>query len=97
MARRLTALMMSMLLSIFLVTAVFAVPAPANRKGDLNGDGQINVKDLQLVLHIISGKLKPTPEQVMRGDVAPRGRPDGRITIADAYAIQRVVVGFDKP
>ena len=60
-------------------------------RGDLTGDGAVNLKDAVLALKIAVGSLAPTPGQIAAGDLAGA---DGRITIADASVILRLAVGL---
>jgi hypothetical protein len=63
-----------------------------------NSSGQITIADAVIALGIAIGRITPTPEQMLRGDVAPlvngRPAPDGRIDIGDAVVILRKVVGL---
>lgn len=71
--------------------------------GDVNGDGKVNVLDISLILSIAVGLVKPTPAQLLAGDVAPKpgtqGRPfgDGVINIFDAARILRAALGLEHP
>lgn len=58
-------------------------------KGDLNGDGQLDIPDVTLALRMVIGTRKPTPWDVFVGDM----NGDGVITMADAIIILRTVAG----
>jgi hypothetical protein len=65
-------------------------PPPTGTRGDLTGDGKVNVADATLALQIAVGNANPTPTQSAAGDVVNTG--DG-IKIADATKILQVAVG----
>ncbi len=46
------------------------VASPHQQPGDVNGDGRLDGRDLQLLLHILSGKAPPTPMADVNGDGA---------------------------
>jgi len=46
------------------------VAAPHGQPGDVNGDGRLDGRDLQLLLRILSGKAHPTPMADVNGDGA---------------------------
>ncbi|HIJ88660.1 MAG TPA: hypothetical protein HPP97_13440 [Desulfuromonadales bacterium] len=78
------------------VSATFiAIPAV---KGDLNGDGTVNVADALLALQFAIGLKKATPAELASGDVAPfvngTSTPDGIIDIADAVAVLQKSIGL---
>jgi hypothetical protein len=58
----------------------------------------VNVVDALLAHRILSGELTATPEQQVRGDVAPLvggvPSPDGAFTIGDVLLIQRKALGL---
>jgi hypothetical protein len=85
----------SILASLLLPLAASAAPIIGVRKGDLDGDGRVTVRDAQICLMIVVGKIRPTPAQIAAADVAPKGRPDGRITVGDAVVINRMAVGLE--
>ncbi len=62
---------------------------PEMKKGDVDGDTQINAKDALAVLKIAVGKLTPTQEQTMCADVDG----DGKIGATDALWILQYAVG----
>jgi len=72
------------------------VPPPTGTKGDLNGDGKVNVADATIGLQIAVGVINPTPDQLKAGDVAPAAAPDGKINVADATRILRAAVGLEQ-
>ncbi len=58
-------------------------------KGDVNGDGQINVTDARICLQIALGFIQPTDKQKQACDV----NGDGQVTLADAQEIARFAIG----
>ncbi|MGQ9526088.1 MAG: dockerin type I repeat-containing protein [Armatimonadota bacterium] len=81
--------------SLMLPMLAFAAPIIGVRKGDVDGDGRVTVRDAQICLMIVVGKIRPTPSQIAACDVAPKGRPDGRVTVGDAVVINRMAVGLE--
>jgi hypothetical protein len=63
---------------------------PAAKKGDMNGDGAINVQDATLSLRLAVGLLTPTDDQKAAGDV----NGDGKWNIQDTTLILQVAVGL---
>ena len=65
--------------------------------GDLNADGSVNAVDVLLANRILLGDLGASPEQQIRGDVAPLvggvPAPDGVINLGDVLQIQRKALG----
>jgi protein-arginine kinase activator protein McsA len=87
-----------LLLVVVMATPIMAAPV----KGDVNGDGVVDLGDVILALRIALNVTTPTADQIAAADVAPVigwGQPvgDGKVTIADAARILRVVVGFIPP
>jgi hypothetical protein len=78
------------------VSASFVAEAAV--KGDLNGDGKVDVADALLCLQFAVGLKTPTPAQLSAGDVAPlvSGKPghDLKIDIVDAVAVLQRAVGI---
>ncbi len=68
-----------------------------NIKGDLDGDGKIDQKDAKIALNIAVGGVSATPDQIIRGDVAPivngKSQPDGKIDTEDSIAILAMIAG----
>ena len=60
--------------------------------GDVNEDGAVDVADLALLDQIALGLIEPTAEQLLHGDVAPIGNPDGTIDAADVDRLGRIIV-----
>ncbi len=52
--------------------------------GDINGDGEISLKDVTLLKYYLSGELALSTEQINRADFYS----DGKVDIADALAIR---------
>ncbi|MGQ9525027.1 MAG: fibronectin type III domain-containing protein [Armatimonadota bacterium] len=63
--------------------------------GDIDGDGIVSENDALLALKFAVGLIELTESQIRAADVAPRGRPDGRITPADAVRLLRVAAGLE--
>ena len=57
--------------------------------GDLNDDGNVDVFDTIIILHIIVGNIAPTSSQLILGDVDR----DGDITVFDAIFVLQHIVG----
>jgi hypothetical protein len=66
--------------------------------GDVNGDGEVDVRDLLLAMQILNGQYIPTQEEQDRWDVAPLvngvPEPDGQNTLGDYVVLQRKVLGI---
>ncbi len=60
-------------------------------RGDVNGDGVVNVTDAVLLLRSLVGLQTLTSDQRGRADV----NGDGRINVSDAVLILRIVVGLE--
>ena len=73
------------------VTLSLVIPAlDAILKGDMNGDGSVDITDVMAACRVLARKaadIPPTPEELARGDVDGR---DG-ITISDVMAICRIL------
>ncbi|HJV36239.1 InlB B-repeat-containing protein, partial [Geomonas sp.] len=63
-------------------------------KGDVNGDGKVDLADAVEVLRIAAKLETATPNVVSRGDIAPLNSPDGVIDIVDALILLKRVVGL---
>lgn len=73
-----------------------ATPLPL--RGDLSGDGKMDVIDALRALQIAVGLIVPAGNDMIVGDVAPLGNdakpaPDGVIDLRDALLILRRVIG----
>ncbi len=62
---------------------------PERQKGDINGDGVINVQDVVLTVNIILGKTTPTGEMEHAADA----NGDGMINVQDVVKIVNVILG----
>lgn len=62
----------------------------ARRRGDVNGDGLVNIADATLALRAAVGLISPTQEQAAAIDV----NNDGRAAISDVTLILRAAVGL---
>jgi len=63
----------------------------------LSGSTNFTIADALLALQIGSGKVKATPEQLTRLDVAPvvqgKSSPDGKVDTGDAIVLLAKIVG----
>lgn len=57
-------------------------------EGDLNGDGGVNVLDVQLCVNVFLG-VERNPSIVARSDV----NQDGQVDVLDVQAITNIVLG----
>ncbi len=62
--------------------------------GNVTLNGTVSIADALRILKIAVGLIQPTPTDLLLGDIAPLGAPDGVITIADALMILRITVGL---
>jgi|GEM_PF-1031948 len=71
---------------------------PIIADGDVNGDGQVDVKDLLFALRILNGQYTPSQEEQDRWDVAPLvngvPEPDQKNNLGDYLMLQRKVLGI---
>jgi hypothetical protein len=67
-----------------------APPPPPVLKGDINGDGVVNIADATIALRIAVGLQQATPEQLAAGDLDG----SGSISIAEVTLILRAAVGL---
>lgn len=81
----------------YIVPANSKQPLPPGAKrlvvGDMNGDGKLTAPDMTILMNIVTGRIKPTPEQIAAGDVAPIGKPDGKLTVADIMVMAKIFKG----
>ena len=66
------------------------IPKLSAVKGDLTGDGKVNISDVMAACKVLARKSAgqaPTPEEVERGDVTG----EGEITITDVMAICKII------
>jgi hypothetical protein len=64
-------------------------------KGDLNGDGLVNIVDLQRLINCILHRPPPcTDYEKWAGDVAPTPNGDGVLNIADVVKLIRMILGL---
>lgn len=63
--------------------------------GKLAGGDGVTVADALLALRFVVGLDTPTALQLLRGDVAPLGAPDGRVDLADTLLILRRSVALE--
>jgi hypothetical protein len=68
------------------VTASFD---PSGQKGDINGDGDINIIDVLMIYRYIYGIIELTPEQLLRADMDE----DGDVDLDDAHILRDIVFG----
>lgn len=74
-----------LLLSVSVISPVAAV------KGDVNGDGKVNVSDAMLVFNHVSGKKSLDADDKARADV----NADNTINVADAMKVYNLIIGND--
>jgi cytochrome c peroxidase len=72
-------------------SAVVAIIVPAD--GIFNGTTIPDISDAIRALRIAVGLIPATPDDLLHGDVAPLGAPDGKIDIVDVVMIMRNIVG----
>ena len=60
-------------------------------KGDVNGDGEVNIEDATLVQKYVVGIEDFDKLQLFNSDV----NDDGEISVVDATLIQKYIVGLD--
>lgn len=58
------------------------------KKGDVNGDGTIDVVDVVMCVNIILGLYEPTPDQIWRADY----NEDGEVDVLDVVLIVNVIL-----
>ncbi|MBE6587681.1 MAG: hypothetical protein E7647_04615 [Ruminococcaceae bacterium] len=58
--------------------------------GDLNGDGELNAMDVNIVKRLLAGVVSPSDEQLKAADV----NGDGSFTSLDSNALSRIVSGL---
>lgn len=77
--------------SIVLLLAALVVPVAANAQGygDVNGDGEVTVADINVVIDVILGRAPSSSVVDVNGD--------GEVTIADINAVIDVIVGNPTP
>jgi hypothetical protein len=65
--------------------------------GDINGDGVLSPQDALLAMQIAAGKKQATPDELLRGDIAPiyngQPAPNGIIDMVDAIVILSLMIG----
>jgi hypothetical protein len=77
------------------VSAPITINVEGIVKGDVNGNGLVDLIDVLLVLRAALGLPITTvdmPTIIAKGDVYPPGAPDGLITMADALTLLQMVV-----
>lgn len=60
-------------------------------KGDVDGNGTIDIDDALMIQLYVFGKVSLTDEQIEAADIV--GTSSSTITTADAFAIQRHILG----
>ncbi len=60
-------------------------PHPHGVLGDVTGDGQVDISDVNAVINIMLGKLSSTPAADVTGD--------GQVDIADVNAVINLMLG----
>lgn len=79
--------------TVITTTSTTTAPAPVGKAGDANGDGQVDMSDVVLIMQSLANPNKYTiaPENRDNADVERRGNG---ITNADALSIQRYLLGL---
>ena len=57
--------------------------------GDLNSDGFVNAKDINIIIRVVSGSASPNEIQKIAGDV----NNDGKVNAIDANLVTRIAAG----
>jgi hypothetical protein len=75
----------------------FYTGIPPVVKGDVNGDGVFDAKDVKVALQIAAGLVTASHTAITAGDLYKPGSktPDGKITLEDALFLSRVLAGKD--
>ena len=68
------------------VTATFN---PLGLRGDINGDGEVNIIDVLMIYRYLYDVLDLTPEQLLRADMDE----DGDVDLDDAHILRDIVFG----
>ena len=75
--------------SLPVATADGRITVAARKKGDVNGDGQINVLDVVRAVNIALGRIQPTDEERYAADA----NGDGVINVLDVVRIVNMALG----
>jgi subtilisin family serine protease len=84
------------------VNGAIQLPKPAGVPGDVNGDGQITLTDVVLLLRDVVGVAALPADRLALADVAPKpgtnGRAygDGQVNLADVVRLLRRAVGLEQ-
>ncbi len=62
---------------------------PTYSKGDINGDGKINIMDINVLKRLATGNIEPTLEQLDAADY----NCDGKVNAIDANTLSRYIAG----
>ena len=62
--------------------------------GLISGGSVVSISDAMRALRIAVGLIQPSSDDLLRGDVAPLGAPDDRISLSDVLLILRKAVGL---
>ncbi len=76
-----------LVLVILVLALVLAMPIGALVRGDVNGDGVVNMADIIKCERIILGWDSPTPGADVNGD--------GEIDMGDVVPIERIILGLE--
>ena len=67
-----------------------SMPIATNPKGDVTGDGKVDIKDAVTMLKIAVGAIEPTEAQRTAGDL----NGDGKLDLADAILMLQRAIGL---
>ena len=73
--------------TVYTITVTVASAASATVKGDVNGDGKLNVTDALLIMRYTAGRSKLNSTQLSRADYSG----DKKVTVTDAVMILKKV------
>ena len=74
--------------------AVTAAVTIVKTDGHFGAPGPVDIADALKALRMAVGLAAPTPTELLQGDCAPLGAPDGKIDTADALLILKKTVGL---
>lgn len=75
-------------------TAVTSAVTIVKTDGHFGAPGPVSIADALRALRMAVGLIAPNPTELLQGDCAPLGSPDGVIDVADALLILKKTVGL---